>query len=55
MTSQPHSVQVTVHANLQCKDCYIVADLTDHIYTGNTNGKTGSSQPAPYVCQILQD
>ncbi|MCJ1426755.1 hypothetical protein MMC29_004658 [Sticta canariensis] len=47
MTSQPHSVQVTVYAGLECKDCYIVADLTNHIYTGNTNGKTGSSQHAP--------
>lgn len=47
MTSQANEVQVTVDSNSHCNnDCYMVADVTNHIYTHDMNGKTSASQAA---------
>lgn len=50
MSSQPNEVQITVGSDLRCSsDCYMIADVTNHIYTHDMNGRTSESQPASYV------
>lgn len=51
MVSQLNEVQVTLDSDLHCNsDCYMIADVTNHIYTHDTNGKTSDSQATPYSC-----
>lgn len=46
----PNNVQVTLDSSAQCKnDCYMIADVTNHIYTRDTNETTSNSQPTPYI------